>query len=334
MTNPSFIHPSDPRLQYIGRIDFRNPGAPSFCWAGSTITLQFHGTGLYCFYDDLGDWWGERSNAIGITLDDSQLCQVPFQREVLTETVNVTRPKSGEHILRLVKQPGPGGGAGRLTFRGLELAPKTELLSPPPCPKLKIEVYGDSITEGSGAACPLGQNDQPQSESARDSYANVLSRLLPADLHNLGIGGLAVQDGTGYYNSAPTGLQSSFDRLSPYNDSPRLALRLFTRHLVILGMGVNDASTNAFSDALRWREISLAIVRHVETVHGSATRFLFAVGPIVVALPYVRSLAAEVGADFYEFTFRTNGYPNQPESERMARELANFFKPLLERLIP
>ena len=31
------IQPSDPRLQFMGRIDFTDPAAPDFYWAGSLV---------------------------------------------------------------------------------------------------------------------------------------------------------------------------------------------------------------------------------------------------------------------------------------------------------
>jgi len=212
------------------------------------------------------------------------------------------------------------------------------LLCPPPRPTFKIEIYGDSITEGGCAACVPGQNDLPETNSAWHSYANVFARLLNADLHNLGISGLAVRDGTGYYHAAQTGLETTFNRLRPYNDLPRWDFGQFRPHLVILAMGVNDASTNAFSDPQGWRDTYRSLIGELQSVHGPATRFLLTVGPIAdacdLALPYVRALASEVGADFYKFTFRANGHPNQAESEQMARELAEFLHPKLERLKP
>ncbi len=34
-------------------------------------------------------------------------------------------------------------------------------------------------------------------------------------VHNLGIGGLAVRDGTGWYEGGKTGLQTTYDKLNP-----------------------------------------------------------------------------------------------------------------------
>ncbi len=330
-----FTPANDARLQYMGRIDFQNPAAPSFAWAGSTITLRFRGSGLVCFFDDLGDWWAENGNAIGIALDDQPFRQITLRKGVRDQSINLTGLLDGEHSLTLIKQLGPGAGCGTLVFRGLELAPLTTLLLPPPRPTIKIEIYGDSITEGGGAACMPGQNDLPETNSAWHSYANVFARLLNADLHNLGIGGLAVCDGMGYYNAAQTGLETTFNRLRPYNDLPRWDLRQFSPHLVILAMGVNDASTNAFSNLKVWRDTYRSVISELQSVHGPATRFLLTVGPIAgacdLALPYVQALASEVDADFYQFTFRANGHPNQAESEQMACELAAFLYPKLER---
>ena len=40
------IRPSDAGLQYMGRIDFSEPDAPEFFWAGSLVQFAFTGDAL------------------------------------------------------------------------------------------------------------------------------------------------------------------------------------------------------------------------------------------------------------------------------------------------
>ncbi|MBR5084620.1 MAG: lipase, partial [Prevotella sp.] len=40
------VKPSDPNIQYIGRVSFANPDSPSFSWPGIQIWASFEGTSL------------------------------------------------------------------------------------------------------------------------------------------------------------------------------------------------------------------------------------------------------------------------------------------------
>ena len=46
------VSPSDPNIQYMGRVDFSNPEAPTFGWACTTITVTFQGTSLQGIFRD------------------------------------------------------------------------------------------------------------------------------------------------------------------------------------------------------------------------------------------------------------------------------------------
>ncbi len=62
------IEADNPNYQYMGRVDFQNPKAPTIIYAGSTIRAKFTGTSLKIAINNNG---GGYENAIGFIIDDS-----------------------------------------------------------------------------------------------------------------------------------------------------------------------------------------------------------------------------------------------------------------------
>jgi lysophospholipase L1-like esterase len=320
---------------FVGRIDLSDPSAPVFYYAGSYLVACFQGASLRAVFSDEGAW-NEYGNQVGFVIDDGELVIRQLVKGAACQVVEVAGGlPDGEHDLVLTKLQGPGNGRGSLTLHGLILDPGQSLLPPPALPRLKIEVYGDSVTEGEGAACPEGVNDcgNLAGNSGWLSYTNTLARHLGCQVHNLGIGGLAVRDETGWYEDGHTGLETTYDRLNPWGECKTpWDFSRYRPDLVIMAMGVNDQSKPGFTDLALWQETYKRIVRDIHARHeGGNLPFLFAVPPINVHEAYqnvaqlVEELKAEgMNALYYRYGFEVNGHPNQPQSARMARELYDF----------
>ncbi len=330
---PSKDDPSNPLsqyYQYTGRIGFNPPHALAFYYAGSYLSTCFQGTSAQAVFSDEGDWWSETGNPVGLILDGEYLGEKTLAKGEKEQVISIASDlQDTSHSLTLVKLKGPGAGSSTLRFHGLRLDPARRLTEPAPRPARKIEVYGDLVTEGESAACPPGTHDCG-ANSGWLSYANLLARLLQAEIHNVGIGGLAVRNGTGYYNGAQTGLEQSFNRLKPFGDFPLWDFSRFQPDLLIMAMGVNDASAGGFEDVPAWKETYKRIVREIVANYGNETPVLFTAAPVETnadqADPYIRQVADELREEgfktfSYTFRFRTAGHPNRPESEAMAQEL-------------
>jgi lysophospholipase L1-like esterase len=330
--------PSHSNFQYVGRIDDSEPDAPVLHYAGSTIVTRFEGTSLRAEFSDEGDW-NENGNQVGFVIDDGEMRNHPLRKGVARQTVELTGLPAGEHDLVIVKLQGPGNGRSGLTFHGLTLDAKGSLRTPPPLPKFKIEVYGDSVTGGEGAGCPAGMNDCG-ANNGWFSYANVLARHLNGQIHNLGVGGLAVLDRTGYFEDGLTGLKTTYDKLNPCGaHKTPWDFRRYQPDLVIMALGVNDQSKDGFVDLPRWKAAYKAIVRDIHARYNGHPLFLFVVAPIQVydAYHHVAQVAEELKAEglrtfTYRYGFEVSGHPTMPESARMAEELYVFIK--LFRLAP
>jgi lysophospholipase L1-like esterase len=320
---------------FVGRIDLSDPSAPEFFYAGSYMVARFQGASLQAVFSDEGAW-NEYGNQVGFILDDGELVPHQLVKGAAHQLVKITAGlPEGEHNLVITKLQGPGNGRGSLTLHDLILGPGKSLLPPPALPRVKIEVYGDSVTEGEGAACPEGTNDcgSLAGNNGWLSYTNTLARHLDCQVHNLGIGGLAVRDGTGWYKDGHTGLETTYEKLNPWDErKTRWDFSHYSPDLVIMAMGVNDQSKGGFSDLPLWQETYKRIVRDIHTRHGGVDLpFLFAVPPINVHDAYqnVAQVAAELKTEgmntfFYRYGFEVNGHPNRPQSARMAQELYDF----------
>jgi lysophospholipase L1-like esterase len=320
---------------FVGRIDLSDLSAPVFFYAGSYMVVRFQGASLQAIFSDEGAW-NEYGNQVGFIIDDGKLVVHQLVKGVTHQLVEIAAGlPDGEHDLIFAKLQGPGNGRGSLTLHDLVLDPGKNLLLPPALPRLKIEAYGDSVTEGEGAACPDGTHDcgSLAGNNGWMSYTNTLARHLDCQVHNLGIGGLAVRDGTGWYEDGHTGLETTYDRLNPWGEQKtHWDFRRYRPDLVIMALGVNDQSKFGFDNLPLWKETYQRIVRDIHARHGGGDLpFLFAVPPINVHVAYqnVAQVAAELKAEgmntfFYRYGFEVDGHPNRPQSARMARELYDF----------
>jgi lysophospholipase L1-like esterase len=327
--------PSHSHYQYTGRIDDSDPDAPVLHYAGSTIVAHFAGTSLRAEFSDEGDW-NENGNQVGFVIDGGDLRIHQLRKAIPHQTVDVaTDLPDGKHRLIIVKLQGPGNGRGGLTFHGLTLDADAGLCTPAPLPTFRIEVYGDSVTAGEGAGCPAGMNDCG-ANNGWFSFANTLARHLDCQIHNLGIGGLAVLDRTGYFEDGLTGLETTYDKLNPCGaHKTSWEFSHYRPDLVIMALGVNDQSKDGFADLSRWKQTYKAIVHDIHARYAGKPPFLFAVAPIQVEDAYrnVAQIAEELKAEgvntfYYRYSFEVTGHPTMPESARMAEELYAFIKSL------
>jgi len=278
-TNSREDGPASPFYQYVGRIDVGDPDAPVLNYGGSYVITAFRGNSMRAVFSDEGGW-NEAANQVGVIIDDGTLTIHSLRKGEARQVVAVDGLADGEHHVTLVKLQGPGNGRGGLTFHGLLTGAGTTLVLPRPLPALKIEVYGDSITEGEGAGCPAGINDCGQN-NGWFSFANVLARHLRCQIQNVGVGGLAVLDGTGYYENGTVGLETVYDKLNPCGDHKTpWDFSRYRPDLVLMAMGVNDQSKDGFNDLPLWKRTYKAIVHDIHTRYGGgALPFLFTVGP-------------------------------------------------------
>ncbi|MEB3886844.1 GDSL-type esterase/lipase family protein [Lyngbya sp. CCY1209] len=327
--------PSDSRYKYSGRIDFSDSANPVIFYGGSIINVKFKGTSLKAKFSDNSN----NDTKVGFIIDGGDLIIKEVDKNASKQEITIaTGLSDGTHTLEIIKLEGPGNGNRGLVFHGLVLDEEKGILAGEK-PALKIEVFGDSVTEGASAGCAEGDGDCGDN-NAYLSFANTLARDLNADIHNNGIAGLAVRSGTGYFESGNTGLDATYDKLSPSSEGgfsrTDWDFGRYTPDLVIMAMGVNDEYGNGLDDVPTWKNAYKAIARDIYEKYGNDKNrpFIFAPAPIWArnADKYAEEVANELKQEgyntwFYNYSFEAqNGHPDRVESKKMASELKQFIE--------
>jgi len=225
------ISPDDAQLQYTGRIDFSNRTAPGLSWSASSVAANFTGTSVAVVLDDANG-----SNSFNAFIDGDLDHPVVLHLSKGEKTYAVADNLSGEnHQLLLTKRT--EGVYGETQFRGLVLADKAHLLSPPPRLPHKMEIFGDSITCGMGNEAPDGAPDNnSREENSFLTYGAIAARDLHAELH------LVSQSGIGIMVSWFDFIMPQFyDQLSAVgNNDTQWDFSQWTPEVVVINLFQND----------------------------------------------------------------------------------------------
>ncbi len=327
-TVPSFSNyyrANDPKLRYSGRVDVDSNAQTAFMqWSGSSVTARFNGTEAAVVVSGAGvklDTYIDGIRQPGTyTVPDNTATTLLITRNLTPGEHELTIRKAS-----LTEYP--------FTFRGIKT--NGELLQAIAVNKsLKIEYFGNSISDGYAAAAPDNRYyDYRTYDDAGWSYTCLLSEMLNAEYYNNSIGGIAVCQGTGN----GIGMETRFDKLYPLIDNRLWNFSKFIPDICVMALGVNDNDQTSMSWSA-WRERYKQIVLKLRQEYGNHTVFLFAVGPMVGpesnSVTHVKILVEELRASginacsyVYSFTTTTTTqHPNAPEHLQMAKELYNYIR--------
>lgn len=346
MTN-HWISPSNPNLQYMGRIDDSNPDAPVFVYPCSNVTLRFTGTSIRCAVTNIHSYY---ENSIGIVLDGVQR-KIVLSDSGREEILLAKDLPEGEHTLILYKRM---DACHYFVLHGFSL--DGQLLPPPGLPKRRIEVYGDSVS--AGEVCELvdycGKSDPSHNGEYSNSwysYSWCTARRLNAQLHDIAQGGIALLQGTGYFCGPDyCGMEYMYDKIQ-YNPSlPDVKTWDFGRyqpHVVIVAIGQNDNHPDDYMEqgidspkAVHWRTHYADFIRKLRSLYPSAQ--------IVLSTTILNhgknwddaidSVCRELNdSRVHHFLYSNNGcgtpgHIRIPEAEKMADELSAFINSLGEQI--
>ena len=233
---------ADPMLRYTGRIDHADPENPFFIYVCSSVALRLTGrtlrlslTNIHSFYE----------NRLGVIVNGEQTAVLLEKGE---QEIDLSHLLTGEVSDVLIFKRQDCCHAVRM--HGFAVDADAVLLPLPPRPERRMEVYGDSVSAGevSEAEFACGQSD-PEGHNGLYSngylsYSWQAARLLGAELHDIATGGMALLDGTGYFNGPDyIGMLSSWDKISyypPLGDRTDWDFSRWTPHVVVVAIGQND----------------------------------------------------------------------------------------------
>lgn len=337
------ISPDDARLQYAGRVDFEDKKNPIFLFTASYVRFRMTGKHLRVVLTNTHHLWENRLGVVingeqfGVLLDWDKVCEIDLS-DHLADGVN--------EVMLFKRQD----SCCKLTLHALLVDEGVELLAPPERSPRRIEFYGDSVSAGevTEAVEYAGKLD-PENHNARfnnvwHSYAWQTARLLDAEISDIAQGGIALQDGNGYFFD--TGMLSCWDKLA-YNpffgDTKDWDFSRFMPQVVVLAIGQNDAAKTNFmhedyqgAQAQKWREDYRGWVESLRAKYPAAqillTTTIMCHSPEWDdAIEEVYQALAKTDARVHHFRYSLNGvgtpgHVRATEAAVMAKELAAYIE--------
>ena len=335
------IKPTNPDIQYVGRICFDNPERPRFTFPGTQINACFTGTSLKL-------WVKPKSGYFMAQIDQT----APFKVAVMGERDSVitlaTALPQGSHQLRLMYVV--EGYELKPDFRGLILDEGARLLPPPALPQRTIEFIGNSITCGYGNESVMAPDPfEYETENHYLTYAQLTCRALDAYAHVVARSGIGVyRSYGGPKEGTPDNVMTTeYEYTNLYDHSERWDFNRFQPQLVCINLGTNDLSTNNYDTTL----LKAAYQRFLKQVrsHNPKAKIVFLCGSMLNGkeLDIARNILNEVTEEAhkkgdkevyrFDFTpqrgdlgFGASWHPSLKQHEKMAAELTTYLRKLMK----
>jgi lysophospholipase L1-like esterase len=228
LAQQSRVSHKDQRIYYEGRIGFKEEAAELY-WSGSTIAINFDGTGIAAILKD-----SDTANYYDVIIDGDSIYKIHTTPQQQTYQLASGLP-SGKHSLQLFKRT--EWDKGTTSFYGFELEGRTKLIAPPPPKKRKIEFFGNSITCGYGNEDSSG-NDSGNGyfENNYRSYAAITARHFDAQYHCTAKSGIGIT-----LSWFPLIMSEMYDRLNPTDSTSKWNFLKYTPDIVVINLLQNDS---------------------------------------------------------------------------------------------
>lgn len=343
------ILPTDPLIQYIGRIDDEDPAAYGFEFVATGLRIRVTGGTLKMCLNNRTNYWQSR---LGVLVDGVlHAALLPENGDAVIDLSAFLH--EGENTVHIFKRQ---DSSHAFTFHGLIIAQEGQLLPPPERPARRMEVYGDSVSAGEvSEAEEFAGKPDPQHNGEYSnvwwSYSWLTARKLGAELHDIAQGGIALLDKTGYFNGPDyVGMLSSYDkvRYNPcYGPVKAWDFSRYTPHVVVLAIGQNDHNPVNIMEqddqgeaARNWRENYAGWIRSLRAKYPRAT---FVLTTTILnhhenwdkAIDAVCQELRQSDPRIHHFLYSNNGcgtpgHIRASEAEIMAQELSAFIESLGE----
>ncbi|RDV15255.1 hypothetical protein DXT99_11390 [Pontibacter diazotrophicus] len=216
-TTDNFVGFKDERLEYMGRVEMTKPEAAELYWSGTSVKVNFEGTGIKAL---LKDERGENYYNIIINGDSINLLRLDTSATYYTLASGLP---DGKHTVELFKRT--EYDRGKTSFYGLQLENGTQLLPASPPKIRKIEFYGNSISAGY-AVDDYSGNDSPDSTHTNNflSYATLTARHFDAAYSCVCKSGIGIM-----ISWFPYTMPDVYDRLNPTDSTSTWDFSSYTK---------------------------------------------------------------------------------------------------------
>jgi hypothetical protein len=324
---------NDPHIRYSGRIDYKDDAA-ILSWSGSSVTVNFNGTGIAIkIKDERGDnFFNEILDGKVITVDHDTSKQV--------RTIAVHNLKQGRHNFQLFKRTEWSMGKTwvyQATIEGGQALPA------PPFLHRKMEYFGDSITCGYADEDTSGKDRGTSPyENGYLSYAAITARHFNAEFHNTSKSGIGVM-----VSWFPLIMPEMYDRLDATDPESKWDFKKYRPQLVVINLFQNDSWIVKLSGNPQFKARFGSTPPTTEAIVDAYTSFVKSVrsrypdAQIICALGsmdatrtgspwpgYIeKAVAALQDPKIYTHFFpykNTAGHPNVNEQQAMADDLIHY----------
>ncbi len=328
-----FINYNDRHIVYEGRIAYSSDAA-ELMWPGTSITLNFKGTGINGEFKDQ-----DTSNYYNVIIDDSIIDVIQF--DTLKKMVTLASGLIyGKHKLQLFKRT--EWDKGKTWFYGFETNRKEKLRKPEKLPKRKIEFFGNSITCGYAIYDSAKDFSYGYYENNYEAYGAITARHFNAQYHCTAKSGIGIM-----VSWFPLIMPEMYDRIDPTDSNSKWDFSKYRPDLVVINLFQNDSwivkmpNNEQFKKRFGTKppdesQIVEAYKSFVQTIRSTYPKV-----PIICMLGnmditkigspwpgYVKKAVAEIN-DPKIFTYfapykETYGHPKVKEQKVMADGLINF----------
>ena len=336
----TWIAPSDSNIQYVGRIDFRNPDAPAFTYPGVQINARFEGTSLKMKAKPMSGYFM-------VQIDGCAPYKVSFNAPKDSIVTLATALRNEMHDVRIMYAI---DGYQRVPeFRGFGLDEGCRLLPPPALPARKIEFIGDSMTCGYGVETTDEKEDfSDETENHYYTYAALTARALKAQHVVVARSGIGIYRN---YNGPKTGnadcLPRIYDRTLFGVEDVKWDFAQYQPDVVCVNLGTNDVSTdpydktmleNAYRDFYytlrsKYPEAKIVFLSGCALVGNRLEHIQYAMDGVV------RQARLKGDTNVYRFDmshqtgdlgFGAKWHPSKWQQEKMAGELTAYLRGLMK----
>ncbi|MEO6894281.1 MAG: SGNH/GDSL hydrolase family protein [Ginsengibacter sp.] len=328
-----FISFNNKQISYEGRIAY-DPEAAELMWPGTSVTLNFKGTGISGEFKDQ-----DTSNYYDVIIDNKLKNVIQF--DTLKKTVILASGLSyGKHSLRLFKRT--EWDKGKTWFYGFETNGKTKLLKPKKLPVRKIEFFGNSISCGYAINDSAGNSSLGFYENNYDAYPAITARHFNAQYHCTAKSGIGIM-----VSWFPLIMPEMYNRLDPTDSMSKWDFLKFTPDLVVINLFQNDSWIANMPENEQFKkrfgttppgekQIVNAYKNFVQTIRSTypKSRIICMLGNMDITKEgspwpgYVEKAVKEIN-DPAIFTYfapykKTPGHPNVKEQNELAAGLIHF----------
>ena len=332
------IPASDTLIEYTGRIDFTNPGEPTFSYSGVSIRACFTGTSIAMIMND-----NVGQNFYNLILDGRLLDTVKITKGKKTYKI-AEDLKDTIHEIELFKRTEEM--FGKTQFFGFVVDQGASLNEITTDKRIRLMEYiGNSITCGYGDEGILGQTFGPTTEDHYMTYAAITSR-------NFNARHLAVcKSGIGIYRNYngpaagnPDCMTNYYTRIFLYDENPKYSFAE-KPDLVCINLGTNDFSTTG-GDSANYVCNYFRLIDTIQTKYNMPD-IVCLLGPMLSGstlsnirryLEFIADSANRKGngtVSFFEMSAQTGDlgiaidyHPTVAQHQRNAQELTEFIRSL------